>query len=71
MSLELDALPAAQRTTHFPMDQNSKEVSHPHRGRVPREEIGTWGRDGDPATVPRQVERVQAGGTDAHERVLT
>ena len=49
VSGQLEALPAAQRTTtRFPEDHTSQQVSHPSRGRVPREDLGTWGRGGGP-----------------------
>ena len=70
VSGQLEALPAAQRTARFPEDHTSQWVSHPGRSRVPREDLGTWGRDGGPATVLRQVERARAGGTQAHGPVL-
>ena len=70
VSMELDTFPAVQRTMRFPGDHTSQQVSHPRKGRVPREEPGTWGPEGVLATVPRQVERVRAGRTHAHRRVL-
>ena len=62
MSVELDALPATWRTARFPRDHTSWQVSHPRKGRVPREELGTPGQDGGPATVPCQGERARVGG---------
>ena len=70
VSVELEALPATQRTACFPVDHTSQQVSHPRRGRVPREDLGTWGQGGVLATVLGQVERAWAGGTHAHGRVL-
>ena len=64
VSGQLEALPAAQRTTtRFPEDHTSQWVSHRSRGRVPREDLGTWGRGGGTATVPHQVEQTRAGRT--------
>ena len=34
VSVELEALPATQRTARCPMDHTSQNVSHPHRGTV-------------------------------------
>ena len=40
VSGETEALPATQRTTRSPVGRTSQQLSHPRRGRVPRE---TWG----------------------------
>ena len=37
---------------------------------MPREDLGTWGRGGGPATFPCQMEMDRAGGSQAPERVL-
>ena len=66
----MEALPATQRTLRFPVDHTSQQVSHTRRRRVPREDLGTWGRGGGLATVPRPVEWAWVGGTDAQGRVL-
>ena len=71
VSVELDALPSTRRTARFPVDHTSQQVSHPPKGRVPREELGTRGRDGGPASVPYQAEWAVAGGTHVHGRVLS
>ena len=70
MSVELDIRPATQRTVRFPVDHTSQQISNPRRGRVAREELGTWGRDGGLAMVLHRVERAQAGWTNAHRLVL-
>ena len=62
MSLELDALPATQRTACFSVNHTSRQVSHPRKGTVPREELGTRGLHRGPATVPRQMERAERVG---------
>ena len=36
LSVELEALPATQRSVPFPVDHTCQRVSHPGRGRVPR-----------------------------------
>ena len=51
VSMELDTFPAVQRTMRFPGDHTSQQVSHPRKGRVPREELGTRGPNGVWATV--------------------
>ena len=61
VSVELDTFPDVQRTTRFPGDHTSQQVSHPRKCRVPREEPGTSGQDRVLATVPHQVERGQTG----------
>ena len=65
-----EALPALHRTARFPADHPLQQVSHPHRVRVPREDLGTWGRGGGPAKVPCQMEMDRAGGSQAPGRVL-
>ena len=37
LSVELEALPATQRSVPLPVDHTCRRVSHPGRGRVPRE----------------------------------
>ena len=70
--MELDPLPATQRTAHFPLNHTSRQVSHPRKGRAPREELGTRGLHGEGAAkVPRHVERNSEGGNHAQERVLS
>ena len=70
VSLELDAFPAVQRMAGFPTDHTSQQVSNPRKGRVPREEPGTWGQNGVPATVPHQGERGWVVGSYAHGLVI-
>ena len=67
---ELEVLPATQRTERFPVDATSQQVSHRRRGRVPREDLGTWGRGGGPAKLPCQVEQARRRGTNANGWVL-
>ena len=43
LSGETEALPAIQRTALFPFDHTSQQLSHPRRGRMPREDLGTGG----------------------------
>ena len=43
-------------------------VLPPPQRQSAREELGTWGREEGPATVPRQVERFRAGGRDRRPR---
>ena len=45
VSVEVDARPAPWKTALFPIDHTPQQVSHPRRGRVPRVELGTRGRD--------------------------
>ena len=54
----------------FPADNPFQQVSHPRRGRLPREDLGTWGLDGWPARVPHQMEMDRAGGSQAPGGVL-
>ena len=72
LAVEMDAGPLTRSTARFPGDHTSRQVSHPHprRGREPREDLGTWGRGGGPATVLSQVEWARAGATHGHGRVL-
>ena len=70
VSGETEAFPATQRTARFPVDHTSQHLCHPCRGRVPREDLRTWGLGGGPAKVPRQVERAWAGRTIALGPVL-
>ena len=60
VSVELHPLPAPRRPERFPMNHTSRQVSHPRKGTLPREELGTRGLQGGPATVPRQVEQARA-----------
>ena len=66
VSVELEALPATQRTACFPVDHTSQQVSHPRRGRVPREDLGTW----DPGRGPATVQRARVEETHAQVWVL-
>ena len=66
----MEALPATQRTTGFPVDHTSQQLSHPRRGRVPREDLGTWEPGRGPATVQRQVDRARVEETHAQVWVL-
>ena len=70
VSGETEAFPATQRTARFPVDHTIQQLCHPRTGRVPREDLRTWGLGGGPAKVPRQVERVWAGRTIALGPVL-
>ena len=70
VSRETQAFPATQRTARFPVDHTIQQLCHPRTGRVPREDLRTWGLGGGPAKVPRQVERVWAGRTIALGPVL-
>ena len=63
LSMELDPLPVTQSTALFSLTHTFRKVCHRRKGRVPREELGTWGPDGVLATVLRQGERVPAGVT--------
>ena len=51
LSEELHAVSPTHSTMCFPVDHTSEQISHPRKGRVSREELGTWGLDGVPATV--------------------
>ena len=42
VTFELHAGPATQRTVPFPKGYSSQQVSHPCRGRVSGEELGSW-----------------------------
>ena len=70
VSGETEAFPATQRTARFPVDHTIQQLCHPRTGRVPGEDLRTWGLGGGPAKVPRQVERVWAGRTIALGPVL-
>ena len=70
VSGETEAFPATQRTARFPVDPTIQQLCHTRTGRVPREDLRTWGLGGGPAKVPRQVERVWAGRTIALGPVL-
>ena len=67
---ELEALPATQRTVRFTEDHTSQQVSHPRRGRVPRDELGTWGRPGGQPRFCAVWSGPRTGGTHAHGWVL-
>ena len=65
-----ETLPAPHRTARFLADHPFQQVSHPRRGRVPREDLVTWGQGGGPAKVPCQMDMNRAVGSQAPGRVL-
>ena len=69
--MELDPLPVTWRTTLFSLTHTFTQVCHPRKGRVPREELGTRGLNGVPATVPPQVQRDLVVRTQAQGRILS
>ena len=46
VSVELHAGPATQSNPSFPVAHLFQQVSHPHRGRIPRDDLGSWGLGG-------------------------
>ena len=62
--------PCTPEDREFSRGPYFQQVSHPRRGRVPREDLETWGLGGARATVPRPVDMDSAGGTHAHGWVL-
>ena len=68
--MELDPLPVTQSTALFSLTHTFRKVCHRRKGRVPREELGTRGQHGVPATDPPQVQRARVIRTLAHRRIL-
>ena len=66
----MEALPATQRTKGFHVDHTSQQLSHPRRGRVPMEDLGTLDPGRGPATIHCQVDRARVEETHAQVWVL-